>query len=203
MIVYGAKSTELTSEKADRIECPHCDERGWTSHRMRSRYVHIFWIPFIPYGKKGEAFCENCDCITKPKDMPEQMLRAYNFYKAEKHIPIWHFSGLALLACFILYFYYHNAAIEKRELDYLANPHLGDVYEYSLLTGDHSTMRIAYFNDDSVWVHYNQYVTDKKRDVYKIYDSSNYEKYAFGISRDSIAFLYQSNTIYRIKREKP
>ena len=52
MIIYGIKATEIASEKINE-KCSHCETENSINMVVFQKYLHIFWIPFVPSKKIG------------------------------------------------------------------------------------------------------------------------------------------------------
>ena len=63
---------------------------------------------------------------------------------------------------------YSNGEAKKKELEFVANPVVGDVYKYKTEKQNYSTLKVTSVTADSVFVSPNEYETDKMSGIYKI-----------------------------------
>lgn len=200
MIIYGTKPVHLKTIENKIVKCGNCDRQGYMAFHYSSSHFHVFWIPMFPYIRKGGSSCSNCGEELKPKHMPEHVKRAYKETKKSVKLPIWQFSGLALIALIIAYSVYASGKTSDQKEAYIASPRAGDVYSYETETG-YSTLKVAEVTSDSLYVIPNEYEVDGVMGVYKLDKPENYADFMYGISRDEIERMHRDSEIYSIKRE--
>ncbi len=106
MHFIGQKSILLAREMlAD--QCPNCASNHSLEMEVFQKYIHFIYIPYLPSGKTGLSFCSNCKLTIVDKDMPSNQKAAYQQLKAKTLLPIWMFSGLALMILLILFLQNH------------------------------------------------------------------------------------------------
>ena len=203
MIIYGTKPVHLKTVENKIVKCGNCERQGYMAFHYFSSHFHVFWIPMFPYRRKGGSSCSNCGEELKPKHMPEHVKRVYSDTRKDVKLPIWQFSGLALIALLIAYSVYASGKTSDRKDAYMANPIAGDIYTYETDTGYYSTLKVALVTNDSLYVIPNEYEVEKSYGTYKIDKPENYpEEYTYGISRDEIQRMYDNSEIYAIEREE-
>ncbi len=200
MIFYGTKPIHVKSENAPIIKCTSCDSQGGISFHFYSTHAHLYWIPIFPYSRIGYSSCQNCGAKLEPKQMSESMKRSYDIFRKGARTPIWQFSGLALIAILILFGIYTSKANDARELEYMASPRVEDIYRYKIAYNEYSTLKIAEITADTIYVVPNEYITNKMSGVSSIDKEKNYGDLMYGISRDEIQRMYDTNEIYEIDR---
>ena len=203
MIIYGSKVAHLKSEQSRRATCESCSTKGSIVFSVFSKHAHIFWIPLFPVGKKGVSECQHCKNVLTMKEMPADFKEEYKKIKSGTKPPVWQFSGLILIVLLVSWGMYSSGEQTKRELSYLAEPQIGDVYEFKTGSSYYSTFKILAVSNDSLHIAYNTYETDRIGDVDKIDKASNYlgEKYA--ISRQQAQKMYEDKEVYDINRKEP
>ena len=168
MIVYGWDAKNIKQAPLENYECPHCQQKQ-SVLVIFAKYVHIFWIPFIPFKKTAIIVCNHCNHKTDEKAITLVPQTTIKQLKATVPLPKYMFSGLALLVVAIGYLVYLGAKNDNLEQAYLNDPQLGDVYlikspdepsEYN-----HYLLKVREINGDSVWVSnsafsYNGIVTE-------------------------------------------
>lgn len=201
MIIYGSKAVHLNTKQITSKACPNCDSQGTLSLSVYRKHAHIFWIPLFPLWKKGVGFCSNCKHEFKIKELPENVKMDYDNLKADSRGPIWQFTGLGLIACLIGWASYASGETEKQELEYIAAPLAGDVYDYKLEFRRYTTLKIDRVTSDSIFVFENQYEINKVTKIYKIDKPENYSEVSYGIPRVSLEGMLNGGDIISIDRE--
>jgi len=201
MIIYGWKEAHLKSSNSTICTCPNCESKGSMLFSVFSKHVHVFWIPFFPYGKKRYAECSHCKISFEYKEMPENLQQEYKNLLGETRTPIWQFSGVGIIAVLILWGVYSSKMDSEQEQQYLSNPEIGDVYEYKTDEGNYSTFKISEVFTDSIAIIQNDYETDKIGGVSKIDKSKNYSDAYYAISKKELKEMYDEKTIFDINRK--
>ncbi|WP_439185538.1 hypothetical protein [Carboxylicivirga taeanensis] len=200
MVIYGWKSSPIKTEGNTQLSCPHCSEKGQIVNSIFGRYVHIFWIPVFSIGKTGAAQCMHCKKTFVPKEMDNDMKRAYKTMKSDTKIPFWHFSGLAIIAIIIALASYSGSVNAQNEQVYIDSPQAGDVYEYKNGPKRYSTMKVVEVSEDSVYFRYNNYDYTKRSGIEEIDVDTCYTEDIYMLSREEIKSMYTDGTIYDINR---
>jgi hypothetical protein len=201
MIIYGTKAVNLQSKSSKTATCPNCQTEGSITFQVYRKHTHIFWIPLFPLGKNGYSECSHCKNVLEPKEMPRNMQMEMDTIKHESRGPLWQFAGIGLIAILIIWGIIAGEQDKKMELEYIAAPAINDIYEYKSEGGSYSTMKVLEVSDDSVFVVYNLYETNKKTKIYKIDKSANYSDDVYGISRYDINTMYVDGDIFDINRD--
>ncbi len=95
---------------------------------------------------------------------------------------------------------YANGEEKKMQLEYLASPQVGDVYEYKIETGSYSTLKVVSVSEDSIFISPNEYEINKVSRIYKIDKAENYSDLSYGISKSDIREMFSSGDILDINR---
>lgn len=202
MLIYGSNATHVESVEIDSLACPDCNTKGSIVLSVFSKYAHLFWIPTFPIGKKGAAECQHCKKIMDPKEMPEDLKFEYDNLKSEAQTPPWHFTGLALIVGFIIWFNISSNADKKAELEYINDPIAGDIYEYKTEDGNYSIMKVINVEPGTVYMLPNTKESSRMGGVYKLYEEEFYpEDSALVVPKTALQELYDDGTIYDIKRD--
>ena len=200
MVVYGSSATHLVTIQPQGAICPNCQEKDTTSISVFSDHAHIFWIPIFPIGKKGASECSSCKHTMDVKQMPEEYKREYNFIKGETKTPIWKFSGLVLIAGLITLGVFQSGKSKEERAAFVASPLIGDLYK-TKADGMYSCMRISDITSDSLFVSPNMYEVNKSSGVKDLDIEENYMGFSYGIHRDEITRMFNSDEIYDIDRK--
>lgn len=195
MIIFGTRRVLLKQSAADNLICPHCENKGTTSFGVYSKHFHLFWIPFIPIGKRGISGCSHCKKADYVEDMGSEAKEEYKYLKDQTTTPFWQFSGLILFVFLITWGYYTSKQDDKKELGYINNPQIGDTYTYKADTREYSTFRIIDIANGSLTISYNDYAINKFTKVNEIDLDENYSEELYKIGMEDLKALYQDKTI--------
>lgn len=102
MIIYGWREKMIAQSSIKNHTCSHCGTKNSLFAQVNSMYVHIFWIPVIPLGKKVYSVCSHCkESLSKTEMPPDLQNKAYQI-KKEAKTPLWYYAGLTLFAVTIV-----------------------------------------------------------------------------------------------------
>jgi ribosomal protein L3 len=90
---------------------------------------------------------------------------------------------------------------KEQNLEYLANPLVGDVYEYRIEARSYSTMKVIRVTSDSVLVVPNEYETNKVSGLREINKEENYSDVNFNVARLRIKEMFNEGDIIDISRK--
>ena len=201
MIVYGQKAVHLNSKKLPTsITCSVCNTQGSIIMSLYSKHAHLFWIPTFPIGKIGVSECQHCKSVLQHKEMPEKLKREYQKLKEDSKTPVWQYSGILLIAGLFAFGAYSSGKSNEKELEYIAAPLAGDVYEYKIEYRKYTTLKVSSVSNDSVFVIPNNYEISKSSKIHKIDKPENYADFSYGISRKKLKEMHDSNEIIDVNR---
>ncbi len=102
MVVIGHKSIILISEPVKNA-CTECGINQPHELQIYQKYVHLFWIPFLPAGKTGYCVCKHCGKVEKQDEFNSSLKdQCYNL-KQQVKAPIWMYTGAVLLLLLYVY----------------------------------------------------------------------------------------------------
>jgi len=101
MLLYGTKATKLTVEPITDT-CANCGTQHTMDMHVFQKYAHVFWIPFFPIRKTGTSLCVHCKQVLRQKEMPQSLKQSLDSVIKQTHVPIWTWTGIALLLAFIV-----------------------------------------------------------------------------------------------------
>lgn len=102
MVIIGHKSILLVSEQVKSL-CSACSSMQQHEIQIYQKYVHLFWIPFLPAGKTGYCVCKQCEKIEKQDEMNNSLQNQCYNLKQQVKAPIWMYGGAILLLLLYLY----------------------------------------------------------------------------------------------------
>lgn len=68
---------------------------------MFGKYLHVFWIPFFPIGKKIFSECTHCKKTIEKDEFPQDLKSKYEERKDSVKRPFYHWAGLILVGVLI------------------------------------------------------------------------------------------------------
>ena len=153
MIFFGlSKQKQNVTQHLGPSTCPNCKEEGYLHAFAYPRYFHLYWIPMFSIGKRSGAICDNCGTTFKGKKLPKSAMIYTDDLKKEVKIPIWHFSGIAVLVGLIALIVGVGLSDDKQQTEYIEEPKVNDVY--SLKTNDGFTRwKLIGIEEDSLIIH--------------------------------------------------
>ena len=202
MIVYGSRSSHLKSEQLRNAVCPNCETMGQMTARVYGSHAYVFWIPFFPIRKSGQLDYQHCHRGFKPEHLDERATTEYNNFRATVKTPLWKFAGIGLAALFIGAGTYSNTMTAQKVHHMVANPVMFDKYTFKTETHYYSTFIVVEVFEDSIYVNYNDYETDKKSSLKDIDLAKNYDKDLYVLTNAELTEMNSSGKIEDIERDK-
>jgi hypothetical protein len=102
LFLIGTGTSVISSHPLTGIPCVNC---GATSVGVAiySRYLHLFWIPIIPLGKRSVSQCANCKQALSENEMPPAYRREVDGFKLQAKLPVSNYLVLALLGVVVAF----------------------------------------------------------------------------------------------------
>jgi hypothetical protein len=191
MIIFGSRSSHLESSRLPSATCPNCQEKGTLTASIFSRHVHVFWIPVFPAGRTGIFECKNCHKGFRKKELGEDGKLEYKNFNGHVKTPVWKYSGLGLIAILIGFGSYSAQKDEEKVKTLLENPAMYDVYTLRTDDNYYTTFKVIQVFEDSLYVNYNKYETNKLTGVKDIDKSGNYV--------DSLYYVFTKKDVSELK----
>ena len=101
-MIVGKKSSVLKTVNSE-IVCTNCKKTNTITLQIVGDYGHLFQIPFISKGKRGESKCSNCQQVLPHQEMQTDLKLAYFELKENVKIPIWFFSGFIIVKVLVIF----------------------------------------------------------------------------------------------------
>lgn len=171
MYIIGHKSISLAKEMVPE-KCPNCGSTHSVEMNVFQKYVHLFYIPYLPAGKTGVSQCSQCHQVLTDKEMSASLKEAYGQLKAKTKIPIWMFSGLVLMILLIVYQLNNEARNQKAlalEMDTIA---AGNLLELKLEKDNFTLYKVHRVSGDSVLLSANAFQSTTAAGLKEIVDSA-------------------------------
>ena len=200
MIVFGSNSSHLKFEHLKEAVCPHCQSQDVIDIHVFGRYAHIFWIPVFPMGKIGTTSCQHCKQTLKEKELPNEFKQAFKHFKGSLKTPIWHFSGLILIALFVGWSIYAGKQNQVQNDSSIANPKVGDVYEVKTNDKYYSLLKVTRVGEDQISIVSNKFEVSRTSKLQLIDKEDNFQGETFEMDKDRVLELYRTGDIIDVKR---
>jgi hypothetical protein len=203
MVLIGTNETCILNGTISNIECPNCNFHSALNYSIFTRYTSLTLIPLFPVGNTINIECNNCskeidfddlDENTKTKLIDENK-------KTKQKRPIWLFSGIIILICFIAFYSISYFQTDNEAKVLIKKPTFGDVYNLKFSNGYYSTMRIDKITNDSVYVTQNDYNVYLQSEVEEINKTENYTNRKINYSKKDLLKLYDNDEIFSITRK--
>ena len=200
MIIYGSRSSHIKSVQLQNETCSHCNTQGSVLLSTHARYTHIFWIPLFSLGRTSVSQCQHCKQVLELKQMPAQIRAHHERTLTETRLPLWQFTGLALLLVFIAFSVYADRAKQEEQARFLKNPEAGDVYEYKTKEGHYTLFKINEVRNDTVIVRFNDYEVDRISGLHQINMDQNYSDSTYSLTKAELTEMFAAGNIADINR---
>lgn len=201
MIIFGSRATHLKSEQLQNASCPNCQTKGSLTASIYGRHAHVFWIPFFPMGKTGVFECQNCHKGFKQKELNDDGKIAYKNFKGNVSTPIWKYSGLALVALLVAAGAFSSKMTKDKVAKLVLKPAMYDKYTFKTEADFYSTFKVVEVFQDSMYVNYNDYETDKITGIDEIDTPDNYDKLVYVLTTAEVQAMYDAGNIEDIDRD--
>ena len=202
MIFFGAKSSKIKEGQISNVTCPNCKNITTITYTIFGKYAHTYWIPMFPMKKKTVIECNSCYRTYNMKEAPEPVQHKFQRETEGVKTPIWHFSGLALLAILIYVAFYLSKKDEINDALYIEKPKSGDVYTIEApKKGYYTTMKILKVTTDSLFLVHNDYDIHRRSKIYRIEKEENYSTKIDSLSIIDIQRLFDEGHIYEVDRD--
>jgi hypothetical protein len=203
MVLIGTNETCISKGTIPNTECPNCYFHSAVDYSIFTKYTSLTFIPLFPVGNTISIECNNCSKEIEFDDLDENTKTKFidENKKANRRRPIWLFSGVIILICYIA-FYFVNLFQTNNETEVLAKtPTFGDVYNIKFSNGYYSSMRIDKVTNDSVYLTQNDYDVYLQSEVEEINKTENYSNRKINYSKKDLLKLYDNDDIFSITRK--
>jgi hypothetical protein len=201
MIVFGSKAVHLKTVELEEAICPSCGTEDSLLLSVYRKHIHLFWIPIIAIGKRGQSVCEYCKHVMQVAYMPDEVKRDYEVLKKENKGPVWQHIGLVLIIGIIISANIMSSNNKKLEQEYLTAPLVGDVYSYKIGPKQYSTFKVVSVSNDTVFVSPNEYETNKTTGIRDVDNEENYADMIIGMAKTRISSMYDEGDIFNVDRK--
>ncbi|MCR5886432.1 zinc ribbon domain-containing protein [Hymenobacter sp. J193] len=205
MIIFGTKNSLVRTMPQPGLVCPSCANSEQMHLSVFSRYLHIYWIPLLPFAKTAVAQCLHCKGTWAQKELPAEasgMRQALETLKKQTRAPWWHWVGLLLLLAVAAFGLWMSGRNKEDNATYLAAPQAGDVYTVRKndSTSEYSLLKVVSTQGNTVELVANEYATTNAHPLNKLNDPAKYSKQAFSLSRLDLQVMQQKGQLTDVDR---
>lgn len=101
MTIYGTKAAKLIVVPISN-RCDNCNTVHTMDMYIFQKYKAVLGIPFFPVSKTGVSLCAHCRQTLRRKEMSAALLYTYKQVKARTSVPVWTWTGVALVLLAVL-----------------------------------------------------------------------------------------------------
>ncbi|WP_316768376.1 hypothetical protein [Pedobacter frigiditerrae] len=198
MIVYGTSTTKIATETiADK--CLNCSNQFTIQLNVYQRYVHLFWIPFLPAGKIGITQCTHCHEVLEQSNFTYSITETYKTAKSNSKTPIWIFSGVLVVAIIIAGGFIYNKQDEAKNAKIILSPQKNDVYEIKLANDSYTLYKVDKVVGDSVFIMPNKFETNQISGLADL-EEKGYSEEIFPLVKNDLKIMLEKGEIMDINR---
>jgi hypothetical protein len=200
MLIYGFRDRRIASEAINR--CPNCGSFNTAKLCVYQKYLHMCYIPFLPFGKTGMLECDSCNQKFDIKHLSADIQIEYQNLKSQSGIPLWIFTGITLTGLVIAGVIWNNKRRQAATAQMILNPKVDDVFEVK--DGSEYTLyKVQSVEKDSVYFYSNKYETDEESglDNLKSEGDSSYSEDIYVFSRADLKNMQTKGDLLNIDRK--
>ena len=202
MIIYGTNGALVRTAPMPSVACPSCAAPGTMQLSLFSRYVHIYWVPVLPYSKPVVAVCSHCQLAWEEKTMPATLQGTAREIKRGTRAPFWHWSGLMLIAAGMAWATVASTANERENKAYLAAPQAGDIYTVQSTENksDYSLLKVISARGNAVELVANEYQIDNNNPIDELNAPDKYSKESFSLTQLDLQIMKNKGQLTDVDR---
>jgi hypothetical protein len=202
MIVYGTNGAHVRNTPLPGMSCPNCATPEALQLSLFSRYVHIYWVPLLPYSKPVLAQCSHCQRAWETKELPAELQESVRGFKKETRAPLWHWSGLALIAVFIAWAAVASSQDARANADYLAAPRAGDIYTVRDQDNqsNYSLLKVVSAKGNAVELVANEYQVNNSHPIDDLNSPGKYSKESFSMTQFELQIMKNKGQLTDVDR---
>lgn len=198
MIVFGTSTRQIATEIIN-DKCLNCGNQFTIQLNILQRYLHLFWIPFLPVGKIGITRCTHCHEILEQSNFTYTLTETYYNIKLNSKTPIWTFSGLVLVLIIISVGIFLSKQNDAKNAQIILTPQRNDIYEVKLSNQNYTLYKVNKVTKDSVFLVQNQFETNSITGLSEL-EEKGYSEEAFPLIRSDLKNMFEKGEIIDIKR---
>lgn len=102
LFFFGLGTSVISSHPLTGVPCVNCGQTS-VGVAIYSRYLHVFWIPVIPLGKRSVSQCANCKQSLSESEMPAAYRQEVSVFKQQARLPLSNYFVLGLFGAVVVF----------------------------------------------------------------------------------------------------
>jgi hypothetical protein len=102
LFFFGLGTSVISSHPLTGVPCINCGQTN-VGVAIYSRYLHVFWIPVIPLGKRSVSQCANCKQSLSESEMPPAYRQEVSVFKQQAKLPLSNYFVLGLFGAAVVF----------------------------------------------------------------------------------------------------
>jgi hypothetical protein len=196
LFIRGVRKARIKTYEVQDRQCENCKDFHLRI-KVYKDYYHAFFIPFVPAGVKSSVIsCNSCGCLIRFDSLSKE-------YESKTKIPFYLYSGVLLVALFVLSMFGVSVWGQHERSTYISNPKVGDVYlikNDSAIMNGYNFVKVKGIAGDSVIAYPNHllYLTETSAFSSEDYFDADQE---VGYTKAQLKQLFDSSKIENVFRD--
>jgi hypothetical protein len=201
MIFYGTNGTHLRSEMLPGLACSACATPNSLRASLFGRYVHLYWVPFLPYAKLAAVQCGACQATWENQALPPAVAPAVRTLKQQTPQPYWSWAGLTLVAGLAAFGALHSIRETHTDEALLLRPRAGDIYTVRSDNAHlYSLLKVRQASGNAVELLANEYQTANSSPINSLNTPDKYSKEPVTITRLDLQIMRRKGELIDVDR---
>lgn len=142
------KARKIGNFEVSDCPCEHCDEISNQEISVFGRYLHFFWIPIFPLGRKVVSECTYCKKTIPKGEFSPALQQSYQKNKSKAKRPLRHWFGLGLIGVLIVAIIIIDANVEEDPRSVLLDDDMNLMTENPTMESDSISYKIKQAFDE-------------------------------------------------------
>jgi hypothetical protein len=151
MLVFGGKDNVLVKKEKVIDKCQNCGGTDCMEIKVLRLYLHIFFIPIVPYDRFVYNTCYKCNHQLALENMPIDLAARAAQLKKESRTPIWLFTGPIIFSVIFILFSYLLISAEKKNKIQIRQMNVSDVFRITTGNNKYCLMVVKKITKDSIF----------------------------------------------------
>jgi len=199
ILFYGVRSRKLAAAPVSG-DCQVCGNRACQEMNLMLRYVHVFWLPIFPIGKKAVITCQQCQSRTEKASFTELQLEQLNELRNTHRTPAQYYIGIIILTLLVLYGIWISNQRSQRNASWLQSPLPGDIYEIRMSADEYSLLKVHQRSGDTVLLQFSDLMSNKRTGLRKLY-LNGFKGDTTRLTLHQLKAMHDDGEIVDVKRE--
>jgi|GEM_PF-4307806 len=182
--------------------CPSCEATHTLQLEVKQGFFFFAFFPFFPTGRTISANCTKCGNVFSQFAFTPAMSRRFLSLAHDIKTPWWTWLGTGFLAVVMVGGLISKSINDNRNLEYIQQPKIGDVYELKTDNGEFTLLKVTKVDKDSIEVVENEFSTDRQSGLVKLKreKGEDYIDIPFALPRKDLSRMLKDETILNVDR---